>query len=220
MILAGAAFPPGRVEEVGGKAWNLIRMAEAGLPVPPGFVLSTEWCRMRRMGQADDAALAAALAVGIDQLERATGRRFGSPRCPLLVSVRSGASVSMPGMLETVLDVGLNEEAVEGLIRLTGNPRLASDNYRRLVQGFATVVQQLPNEPFDRLTRAAVAASGLGSEQELDHRGLRRLAEEMMQQYRALAGTVFPQNPQEQLTRAAAAVFRSWDAPKRWRIGS
>ena len=214
MILPGAVPPPGGAVEVGNKAWNLIRMATAGLPVPPGFVLSTGWCRMRRTGHADDARLATALAAGIDQLEAATGLRFGSVRRPLLVSVRSGAAVSMPGMLETVLDIGSNSETVDGLIRLTGNPRLAWDSYRRLIQGFAEVVLGLPTDPFDRLVRAAMTEADVPRQQELDHRSLCRLAQHMLAEYRALAGTPFPQDPQEQLLQAATAVFRSWDAPK------
>jgi pyruvate,orthophosphate dikinase len=214
MIVASARLPPGGAKDVGGKAWNLIRMAAAGLPVPPGFVLSTEWCRMQGIGQVDDARLAAALDEGIECLERATGLRFGSPRCPLVVSVRSGAPVSMPGMLETVLDVGLNDEAVEGLFRLTGNPRLAWDSYRRLVQGFAEVVQGLPPEPFNRLIRTAMEKAGVDAEQELDHRSLRQVTRGMLDEYGALAGTTLPQDPKEQLSRATAAVFRSWDAPK------
>jgi pyruvate, orthophosphate dikinase len=214
MILPAAAMPAGGETDVGDKAWNLIRMAAAGLPVPAGFVLATEWCRRRRAGQADDARLAATLAAGIEVLEEATGLRFGSPRCPLLVSVRSGAPVSMPGMLETVLDVGLNADAVDGLIRLTGNPRLAWDSWRRLVQSFAEVVRGLPVEPFERLVRAAVKQADLASERELDHRSLRQLTRNMLEEYQALAGEAFPQDPQEQLMRAAVAVFRSWDAPK------
>lgn len=214
MILPGAGLPAGGPREVGGKAWNLIRMVAAGLPVPHGFVLSTGWCLTRRAGGADDARLLAALCEGIGRLESATGLRFGSARCPLLVSVRSGAPVSMPGMLETVVDVGLNSQAVEGLIRLTGNPRLAWDSYRRLIQSFAEVVQKLPTEPFNRLIRDAVSSADLTSERELDYRSLRRLAHGMLDEYRALAGTAFPQDPQEQLARAAAAVFGSWDAPK------
>ena len=214
MILTDAPIPPGGAEEVGNKAWNLIRMAAAGLPVPPGFVLSTEWCRKLRAGQADDAQLAAALAAGIGRLEAATGLRFGSSRRPLVVSVRSGAAVSMPGMLETVLDVGLNADTVEGLIRLTGNPRLAWDSYRRLIEGFAEVVKAIPMAPFDQLVRATLADAGVTVERELDHRSLRRLTLEMADAYRSQEGVPFPQDPQEQLLQAAVAVFRSWDSPK------
>ena len=154
-IGAGAGLPPGGAESVGGKAFNLARMADAGLPVPPAFVLPTCWCRALRDGSAGEAAVAAALDEGIARLEAATGLGFGGGRRPLLVSVRSGAAVSMPGMMETVLDVGLNPAGVEGLLRLTGNPRLAWDSWRRLLQGYAEVVQGLPVAPFDELLAAA-----------------------------------------------------------------
>lgn len=213
-ILPNAPLPEGGAEVFGGKAWNLMRLAAAGLPVPPGFVLPTAWCRARRCGTADDTALDAALARGIVRLETASGLEFGSARRPLLVSVRSGAARSMPGMLETVLDVGLNACTVEGLMRLTGNPRLAWDSYRRLVQGFAEVVAGLPPQPFDSLLRRTVTEAGLDSERDLDHRALRDITRAMLERYAALAGVPFPDSPAEQLRQAVAAVFRSWDAPK------
>src|SRR5208337_3768838 len=154
------------------------------------------------------------LSQGIARLERATGLGFGSSRRPLLVSVRSGAAVSMPGMMETMLDVGVNDETVEGLVRLTGNPRLAWDSYRRLIQGFAEVVQALPTEPFDALIREALAREGAENERALDHRALRQLARAMLARFRELAGLPFPQSPTDQLALATDAVFRSWDAPK------
>ena len=213
-IGAGAALPPGGAEALGGKAFNLARMAAAGLPVPPAFVLPTGWCRALRSGDADDAAVATALGQGIAWLEAATGLGFGSARRPLLVSVRSGAAVSMPGMLETVLDVGLNQAGVEGLLRLTGNPRLAWDSYRRLLQAYAEVVQGLPVAPFDELVAAALPGSEAESERDLDHRTLRSLVLAMLERFRALAGQNFPAEPRAQLLGAVLAVFRSWDAPK------
>jgi len=209
-ILPNEALPEGGAEAFGNKAWNLMRLAQAGLPVPPGFVLPTAWCHAAR----DPGTVRAALAAGIARLEAATGLGFGSARRPLLVSVRSGAAVSMPGMMETVLDVGLNASSVEGLMRLTGNPRLAWDSDRRLVQGYAEVVIGLPTEPFEALLRAAVAGEGVETERELDYRALRSLAEAMRQRYEALAGAAFPADPLDQLAGAAEAVFRSWDAPK------
>jgi pyruvate, orthophosphate dikinase len=134
-ILPGTVPASGGAQAVGNKAWNLMFMAQAGLPVPAAFVLPTTWCR--RPLPAHEAMLRETLSGGIARLKAETGLAFGSARRLLLVSVRSGASVSMPGMMETVLDVGLNAEAVAGLIRLTGNPRLAWDRYRRLIQGYA-----------------------------------------------------------------------------------
>jgi pyruvate, orthophosphate dikinase len=154
-ILRGSALAPGGADEVGNKGRNLMRMARAGLAVPPASVLPTAWC-----GRTDAVAkLPEALARGVRVLEDATRHAFGGARRPLLVSVRSGAAVSMPGMMETVLDVGLNAQTVEALIRETGNPRLAWDSYRRLVQGYAEVVAGFPTAPFDALVAAAVVAA-------------------------------------------------------------
>ena len=211
-ILPGAELAPGGAAEVGNKAWNLMLMARAGLPVPPAFVLPTSW--RQRAGPEDAAAQRRALAEGVTRLEAATGLGFGAARRPLLLSVRSGAAVSMPGMMETVLDIGLNAETVEGLIRLTGNPRLAWDSYRRLVQGYSEVVANLPTAPFDALVTAELERAGVENERELDHRGLRALTLAMLESFRALTGAAFPADPQEQLARAAAAVFGSWDSPK------
>ncbi len=213
-ILPDEKLPPGGAEAVGGKAWHLTRMANAGLPVPAGFVLTTEWYRALRAGTEDDGSLRRALAGGISRLEAATGLGFGSARRPLLVSVRSGAAVSMPGMLETVLDVGLTPHTVDGLVRLTGNPRLAWDSFRRLVEGYAEVVAGLPTAPFDALLQEILAAEQEDAAQHLDHRALRRLTLAMLDRYRALANSEFPADPLDQLSAAASAVFRSWDAPK------
>src|SRR5271165_1726143 len=153
-ILPGSPLPKGGAQEVGNKAWGLLRMVQAGLPIPPAFVLPTAWCQRTRT--ADQPVLRQTLAAGITRLQSATGLEFGAARRPLLVSVRSGAAVSMPGMMETVLDVGLNMQTVQGLIRWTGNPRLAWDSFRRLVQGYAEVVADLPTAPFDALVAAAM----------------------------------------------------------------
>jgi pyruvate, orthophosphate dikinase len=121
VISPDAPLPPGGAEEVGNKAWNLMRMAAAGLPVPSGLVLPTSWCRAQHAPQTTEAAQGSALSEGIAQLEATTRLGFGSPRKPLLVSVRSGAAISMPGMMETVLDIGVNDDTIGGLMRLTGN---------------------------------------------------------------------------------------------------
>ncbi len=211
-ILPGSPLPKGGAQEVGNKAWGLLRMVQAGLPIPPAFVLPTAWCR--RTQTADQPVLRQTLATGITRLQSATGLEFGASRRPLLVSVRSGAAVSMPGMMETVLNIGLNAETVEALIRLTGNPRLAWDSYRRLVQGYAEVVAYLPTSPFDALVTAALESGEVNDERDLDHRDLRTLTLAMLDCYRTLTGSAFPADPREQLAAATAAVFRSWDAPK------
>ncbi len=211
-ILPNAPPAPGGAAEVGGKAWNLMRMAEAGLEVPPAFVLPTGWCA--RTDPDRDQDLRATLATGIAGIEAATGLGFGADRNPLTVSVRSGGAVSMPGMMDTVLDVGLNAETVLGVIRLTGNPRLAWDSYRRLIQGYAGIVSGLADAPFDALVTTALAAANTTSERGLDFRDLRRLTHAMEEAYARLAGHPFPADPYEQLAGAAGGVFRSWDSPK------
>jgi len=212
-ILPRSARPKGGAAEVGNKAWNLMCMTDAGLPVPPAFVLPAAWCRQVDPDP-DNQDLRATLSSGIAMLESATGLSFGSPRRPLLVSVRSGAAVSMPGMLETVLNIGINAQTVSGLIGFTGNPRLAWDCYRRLVQGYSEVVQCLPRGPFDELVTRALSNGGVERERELDYASLRQLTCNMLDRFHELAGVSFPEDPLEQLRRAAVAVFRSWQAAK------
>jgi pyruvate,orthophosphate dikinase len=195
-ILPGAAPSKGGPQEVGNKAWNLMRMAEIGLPVPPAFVLPTSWCKRTRP---EESVLARTLSEGIARLETATGLGFGATRRPLLVSVRSGGAVSMPGMMETVLNVGLNAETVNALIRLTGNPRLGWDSYRRLVQGYAEVVANLPTAPFDALIAEMLQREEVEDVRELDHRDLRSLTFAMLDCYRVQTGNDFPSDPQHQL---------------------
>jgi pyruvate, orthophosphate dikinase len=202
-------------ETAGAKAAELWRMARLGLKVPPAFVLSTRLCGPIIRGE-DEAnqIFNRCLGNGISYLERATGRGFSDTRNPLLVSVRSGAALSMPGMLETVLDVGLNPQTVRGLIRLTGNPRLAWDSYRRFVQGFAEVVWGMPAAPFAARLATVKRTEGVAQDAELDPEALERLATS----YRAIAaetrGEEFPDDPVTQLTAAAQAVYRSWASEK------
>jgi pyruvate,orthophosphate dikinase len=212
----GAAASRGATAEaVGNKAAGLIRMAEAGLPVPPGFVLSTTLCReYYRHGRRLPENLLELLAKNIKQLEKATGQIFGGDRRPLLVSVRSGAAVSMPGMMDTILNVGLSGRTLPALIRMTGNPRHAWDSYRRLIQAYGEVVHGLPADAFeplldDSLRREAVPAAG-----ELDVAALKSLTGDLLAQFEACAGEPFPQEPLAQLAGAVEAVFRSWQGPR------
>ncbi|MEQ8233038.1 MAG: PEP/pyruvate-binding domain-containing protein, partial [Gammaproteobacteria bacterium] len=152
----------------------------------------------------------AQLAMALERLETVTGQRLGSSRRPLLVAVRSGAPVSMPGMLETVLNVGLTDASVGGLVRATGNPRLAWDCYRRLVRAWAEVVHGCSGERFDALVAEALAAHGLAGENELDAPTLRGLTVASLALFRALTGQAFPQDPLQQLEQAIEAVLRSW----------
>ena len=207
----GGAVPP---ELVGLKANGLIRMAQAGLPVPPGFVLSTRLCRRYHREGRQALADAAALARRkISALEAQRGRTFGDARRPLLVSVRSGAAVSMPGMLETILNVGLNEASVRGLIRLTGDPRFAWDCFRRFIQQFAQVVHGCAARPFDEVVDAELRASGAEGVRDLDFAALERVVHEFLHRYRMLAGEPFPR-PYRQLEAAIEAVMRSWMSEK------
>ena len=216
LIGAGAALTAGASpEEMGFKAYNLARMAAIGMPVPAAFVLSTAFCQ-------DYYAAKGALPEGfrdllrgnLRELERLAGLSFGGERRPLLVSVRSGAAVSMPGMLDTVLNIGLNDATVAGLVRMTGNPRLAWDSYRRLIQSFAEVVHGAKPDAFDAARAKQLKAARLAGPGELDFIALRELATEYLEIYRELTGEGFPQSPLDQLTAAAEAVFRSWSGKK------
>lgn len=195
---------------IGFKAHNLMRMAAMGLPVPQGFVLGTDWCSALRQGEGAKTHLLNALQTGVRNLERASGLGFGSTRRPLLVSVRSGAPVSMPGMLDTVLNIGLNDTALNGLLRLTGEHRLVWDSYRRLIQSFAEIVDGIPVAPFEAATDEALRRGGVATVRQLDFRALRVLAQTCLELYRSHTGREFPQNPHEQLAAATQAVFASW----------
>jgi pyruvate, orthophosphate dikinase len=197
--------------EVGGKGANLLRLAARGLPVPPGFIFGTELCRhYHAHGGTLPADFGEGLAAALARLEAVTGQRLGCTRRPLLVAVRSGAPASMPGMLETLLNVGLTEASVGGLVRATGNPRLAWDSYRRLVRAWAEVVHGCAAECFDALLADALAAHGLAAENELDAPALRELTAANLALLRALTGRAFPQDPLKQLGTAIEAVLRSW----------
>ncbi|MEQ8661200.1 MAG: PEP/pyruvate-binding domain-containing protein [Gammaproteobacteria bacterium] len=207
---AAAARLPG-AHAAGGKGASLLRLAALGLPVPAGFVIGTSLCgHYHAHGATLPQALRAPLAGALERLETVTARRLGSHRRPLLVAVRSGAPASMPGMLETLLNVGLNEVTVGGLVRATGNPRLAWDCYRRFVRAYAVVVHGCGGERFDALVTAALAEHGLGAESELDTPTLRALTSASQALFRALTGAPFPQDPRTQLDAAIAAVLRSW----------
>jgi pyruvate,orthophosphate dikinase len=195
-------------ETVGVKAANLARMAALGLPVPPAFVLPVELCAAIVAGDPDaERHLADGLREGIAFLESVSGKQFGDRRRPLLVSVRSGAAQSMPGMLDTVLDVGCTAAAVRGLVRMTGNPRFAWDCRQRLLEGYATIVVGSDPAPFTTRAREMMVEEGVDSGRELDGEGLERLAAD----YGVLLGAdAPPDDPMAQLTSAARAVYRSW----------
>jgi pyruvate, orthophosphate dikinase len=215
VCVLGSGKPPrpASVEIVGNKAANLIRMVEAGLPVPPAFVLPTDQCRAYlQQGRRLPADFADRLAPAVAQIEKATGLTFGGARRPLLVSVRSGAAVSMPGMMATILNVGLCERTLPALLRLTGNPRHAWDSYRRLVQAYAEVVHDLPADPFERLLTEHLEREEIPTADELDATALKELTREYLALFESLAGQPFPQEPLAHLTGAIEAVFRSWQS--------
>jgi pyruvate,orthophosphate dikinase len=205
----------GPVSEMGFKAYNLARMARIEVAVPAAFVLGTDWCReSQTLGGRLPPGTRELLTAALRHLEASSGLGFGSSRRPLLVSVRSGAPVSMPGMLETVLDVGLCSSTVPGLLRLSGNPRLVWDSYRRLIESYAEIVAGLDTAPFAAARQQAIALAGASTIGELDFRALRALAQRELDLYTAAADSPFPQSPIEQLEGAIIAVFRSWDADK------
>jgi pyruvate,orthophosphate dikinase len=199
--------------DVGSKAALLWRMSRLGLTVPPAFVLSTSLCGP--VNRAEPAALDAleqAIRQGIGWLEEATGRRVDDTRRPLLVSERSGAARSMPGMLSTVLDVGLNGETVRGLIALTGNPRLAWDSYRRFVQAYAEVVGDMTAAPFETRLEEMIRSEQVANDRELDSEALERLTRDFLAIAARGLDHAPPHQALPQLTAAARAVYRSWNS--------
>lgn len=200
-------------EIAGSKAAELWCMSRLGLNVPPAFVLPTALCEpVNRQDPKALAALDRGLSDGIARLEETTGRRFGDERRPLLVSVRSGAAQSMPGMMSTILDVGLNEKSVRGLIGLTGNPRLAWDSYRRFIQMYSEVVDGVPAEAFEARLAAMIRSEDIPGESDLDPEALERLTREFRDiAYRAI-GRAIPEAPMEQIRAAARAVYNSWES--------
>ena len=206
--LITAAAPLGAaatLEALGFKAYNLARMAAIGLNVPPAFVLGTGFCAQ------PEAATADLWRDALAHLELATGLGLGNPRRPLLLSVRSGAPVSMPGMMETLLNIGLTDETLPGMVRQTGHPRLAWDAYRRLVSGFGEVVAGIDATAFEAYLEAVRAGE---SERQLDFATLRDLTMRHLDTYRQHAGEPFPQNACAQLQAAITAVFHSWSSDK------
>ena len=199
---------------LGGKGANLAEMTRLGLPVPPGFVISTEACRAYLRDGHEPPEVAAEVDAHLASLEEAMGKRLGDAEDPLLVSVRSGAKFSMPGMMETVLNVGLNDVSVEGLARVADDDRFAWDSYRRLVQMFGKTVLGIDGEHFDAaFDEVAVGRPDL----DLDADDLREVVRRFQAVVAEHAGREFPQDPREQLGLAVRAVFSSWNT-KRARI--
>jgi pyruvate, orthophosphate dikinase len=201
-------------ELLGGKGVGLAEMTQLGVPVPAGFTITTDACRAYMASREIPAGLEEEIAEHVARLEQKARKRFGDPGDPLLVSVRSGAAVSMPGMMDTILNLGLNDEAVAGLARSTGNARFAYDSYRRLIQMFGEVVDGIDGQRFEQKLTDVKQANGVRQDTDLDADDLERLAGEFQTIYRDETGHGFPQDARDQLTRAVRAVFESWDTPR------
>ena len=196
---------------LGGKGANLAEMTNLGIRVPYGFTITTEACtRFYKEDKKLWDDLNKEVTEHIKDLEEANGKTFGSTEDPLLVSVRSGAPISMPGMMDTILNLGLNDDAVIGLAKKTDNERFAYDSYRRFIQMFADVAMELDKNNFEKLLTAKKEAKGVKLDTELDANDLKELVEEYKAKYKELMGEDFPQEPREQLDLAISAVFRSW----------
>ncbi|HYH73171.1 MAG TPA: PEP/pyruvate-binding domain-containing protein, partial [Nocardioides sp.] len=204
----------GQKELLGGKGANLAEMTRLGIPVPPGFTITTDACRAYLASGTAPPELFAEVEQHLERLEARMGRTLGDGEDPLLVSVRSGAKFSMPGMMETVLDIGLGDASVEGLSRQTGNPRFAWDSYRRLVQMYGRTVLGLDGDRFEDAIDAAKAAKGVSSDVDLDADDLRALVATFKQIVAEDARSPFPQDPREQLRGAVLAVFDSWNSDR------
>ena len=200
---------------LGGKGAGLAEMTAAGMPVPQGFTISTEACTQYYAdGREINAEITADIFEHVKGLEKITGKKFGDVENPLLVSVRSGARMSMPGMMDTILNLGLNDEAVEGLAKKTNNPRFAYDSYRRFIQMYSDVVMEVGKSFFEERIDAMKERKGVKQDIELTAEDLKELVVEFKNIYREHQGTEFPQDPKEQLIGAVKAVFRSWDNPR------
>src|SRR3712207_1652964 len=211
------SFTEGEVgrELLGGKGAGLVEMTALGIPVPAGFTVTTEACvEYMRRGRELPPGLAEEVGEYLRALEETTGKRFGDPEDPLLVSVRSGAAVSMPGMMDTILNLGLNDEAVEGLAHSTGNARFAYDAYRRLVQMYGEVVDAIEAHRFEDALEALKRERGAAQDVDLAAEDLRELVSRFQRIYREGTGRDFAQDPRDQLDRAVGAVFDSWETPR------
>ena len=202
-------------ELLGGKGANLAEMTNIGLPVPQGFTITTEACtQYYEDGRQINDAIMAEIMEYIEKMEQITGKKFGDHENPLLVSVRSGARASMPGMMDTILNLGLNEDVVDVIAKKSNNPRWAWDCYRRFIQMYSDVVMEVGKKYFEQLIDEMKARKGVTQDVELTAEDLKELAGQFKAEYKAKIGQDFPSDPKEQLLGAIKAVFRSWDNPR------
>ena len=218
-IEAAEAAVDGNWDEVrallGGKGANLADMTRIGIPVPPGFTVTTEACnRFLHLGGSFPDDLWPQVKAAIGSVEEQTGKTLGDPTNPLLVACRSGAKFSMPGMMDTVLDIGLNDDVVKGMIAATGNDHFVLDSYRRLIQMFGSVVLGVADEYFEEVLTEARAAAGTTSDADLDVTALADTIEAFKQVVNRRASIPFPTDPMLQLRMAIEAVFNSWDGKR------
>ena len=200
---------------LGGKGANLAEMTGLNLPIPQGFTVTTEACtNYYECGEKISDEVAEQVYAAMADLEKIQGKKFGDLEDPLLVSVRSGARVSMPGMMDTILNLGLNDEAVEGFAKKTGNPRFAYDSYRRFIQMFADVVKEVDKDKFEEVLDQMKAEKGVEYDTDLDADDMKELIKRYKAIYKTALGEDFPQDPKDQLFEAIKAVFRSWDNPR------
>ncbi|MBR0206932.1 MAG: pyruvate, phosphate dikinase [Clostridia bacterium] len=200
---------------LGGKGANLAEMTNLGMPVPQGFTITTEACiKFYDDGEKINDEILAEIDEYVEKLQKMSGKKFGDLNNPLLVSVRSGARASMPGMMDTILNLGLNDTVVEAFARKTGNPRFAYDSYRRFIQMYSDVVMEVGKKYFEELIDKMKAKKGVKLDTELDANDLKNLAEQFKAEYKAKIGVDFPSDPKEQLLGAIKAVFRSWNNPR------
>ncbi len=196
---------------LGGKGANLCEMTQIGLPVPPGFVITTEACNEYNKNKKNPPAeMMDQVKNQMAELEKTTGKEFGGKKNPLLVSVRSGAALSMPGMMDTILNLGLNDETARAMIDLTQNPRFVWDAYRRLLQLFGKVGLKVDESKFDQAFEKEKHNAGVKADTELSAQSLQKISEEFKKIIKKETGKDFPQDPMEQLTIAVLAVFDSW----------
>ena len=197
--------------ELGGKGANLAEMTNLGVPVPPGFTISADVCDLYyKNNRKYPAGLEKEVDDNLKKVENATGMKFGDPDNPLLFSVRSGAAVSMPGMMDTILNLGINEKVVDGLTKKTNNPRFAWDAYRRFIQMFSSVAMGLEHHDFEHILEKIKNKKGVANDTDLDADDLKKLVEEYKKMYKAKKGSNFPDDPKKQLWGAIDAVFGSW----------
>ncbi|NLN04638.1 MAG: pyruvate, phosphate dikinase, partial [Clostridiaceae bacterium] len=197
---------------LGGKGANLAEMISLGLPVPNGFTITTEACtRYYADGETIAPEIIDEIYASLAKTEEIVGKKFGDPSNPFLVSVRSGARASMPGMMDTILNLGLNDEVVEGLAKLTGNERFAYDSYRRFIQMFSDVVMGIEKTKFNRILEGTKEAKGVVLDTDLDAEDLKGIVKKYKELYKEEMGEEFPQDPKTQLIKAVEAVFKSWN---------